>query len=179
MLNEYCATVLTRELTSADYDSLTSNAAWSWLMDPVKQPPSVVPTGIKITAISLARTLGAPKAEAIVKALKLTYPTIGELLITEGIDPLTGEAQTFIANLVKNGILSSPADTDAITAAVYKSIPLPDLPRRFESRFAPDRWPRVNSDGSVGDENAEAISGFPNTIERVDFDAAWKKAGRS
>lgn len=178
VLDDYCATVLRRELSGADYDGKTVDEAWAWLMLPRAQAPLSEPTGLRLTPVILAGLVGAAKAEACATALKAAYPVIGDHLMREGIDPLKAESAAFLGGLVAATVLSTE-DAVAITAAAARPIPVPSLPRRFDRRFDPDRWPHVAADGDVGKDSDPAIHGFPNDIDRADFNAAWLAAGRS
>jgi hypothetical protein len=50
-----------------------------------------------------------------------------------------------------------------------------DMGPRFDTRFEPKLWWHVAPDGSQGKPGDPAIHGFPNSIERADFDEAWRK----
>lgn len=178
MLNEYCAAVLARELAGTDYDGKTADQAWAWLMLPTPQDPVTTPTGLRLTPVTLAGLVGAAKTELVASAMKQAYPVTGDHLMTEGVDPLRAETLGFLSQLVSGGVLSE-ADVDAVRAAAVRVTPQADLPRRFDQRFDPQRWPHVADDGSAGGEGDEAIRGFPNDITREEFDSAWASAGRN
>lgn len=180
-LSAYCAAVLARELADPAYDGLTADQGWAWLMLPTPQGPAAEPTGVRLTPRVAARVVGAAKAEAIAAALRQQFPVTADFLMTEGIDPAAAETQAFLAQLQQVGTLEA-GDVAALAAVGTRSVPRPDLPRRFDARFAPapgGRWWHVAADGSPGGDADPALSGFPNDLDRADFDAAWAAAGRN
>lgn len=176
-LNAYCATVLARELAGSDYNGLTADAAWAWLTQPTPRQPQAVPTGLKLTPVVFAGIVGAAKANAVASAIQQAYPLIAGSLMTEGIDPTKAESSAFLAGLVTGGVLTQ-ADLDAVNAAAVRQVPQSPLPERFPERFLPERWQHVAPDGTAGGEDDPSLAGFPNTITRDEFNAAWSAAGR-
>lgn len=177
-LNAYCATVLARELASADYNGKTADEAWAWLMLPTARQPLSVPTGLKLTPVVFAGIVGANKANAVAAAIQQAYPLIASALMTEGIDPTKAESSAFLAGLVTGGVLTQ-ADLDAVNAAAVRQVPQDPLPERFIERFLPERWPHVAPDGTAGGAESPSLTGFPNAITRDEFNAAWSAAGRN
>lgn len=176
-LNPYCQAVLRHELAKPDYDGKTADQAWAWLTEPVVPPPVATPNGLRLTPVRLAKIIGAAKTEAVAAALKAAYPLTAGYLMEEGVDPQTQEAGAFLAQLVTAGVLT-PADLAAVQASCV-TVTQPSGYVRFDRRFLPADWPHVADDGTVSaDTTQPAIHGFPNRIDRSDFDAAWVAAGR-
>ncbi len=174
MLTPYCQKVLQLELVKTDYDDKTADEAWSWLMDLVTPSGVTRPSGVRLTPLLVAGLLGPAKAEAIAVALKTAFPTIGELLMQAGVDPLAPASQTFFASLVAGNVITAE-DVGVLAATAVVTTQSPSYVR-FDRRFFPGDWPHVTADGDIGTESDQAIHGFPNTIDRSDFDAAWAVA---
>lgn len=178
-LSAYCANVLKAELAKSDYNGMTADQGWAWLTQPILQSPVSHPSGVLLTPVVAAKLVGAANAEKIAAALKSDFPITADHLMDEGIDPTKAETQGFLAQLVAGNVIAA-ADRDTLVTAGTVSVPRPDLPPRFDTRFEPALWPHVDANGNPSaDPNDQAIHGFPNSIERADFDTAWAAAGRS
>lgn len=174
MLNEYCLNVLKAELSKPDYDGKDAAAAWSWLMDTTVSERDE-PTNLLLTPSVAASILGPTKANAIAVAVKRALPGIADDLLRNGVNVSNPETGKFLGSLTAAGIPAE--DIAAINALGTKKVTT-ITPRRFDSRFYPALWPHVGEDGTPN-ADGPAISGFPNTIERADFDKAWELAGRN
>lgn len=166
-MNEYCMKVLTLELSKPDYDGMKADTAWSWLMEPTVTEHDE-PTNLKLTPLVAAGVLGPIKANAITKAVRMALPDIADSLLAAGVnvsDPATG---AFLDSLTQAGIAAE--DIATLKALGTRKVTV-TTPRRFDSRFFPELWPDVDGTGT--------INGFPNTIDRADFDKAWEAAGRN
>lgn len=92
------------------------------------------------------------------------------------IDTSSDLWKALMGQLVTAGLLN---ESDVIAVSSLNSTKTTSAPKtRFDERFFPKLWPHVAKDGNVGSLDDPAISGFPNTISREDFNAAWTKAGR-
>lgn len=176
MLSDYCKNILRVELSKPDYDGMTVDQAWAWLTQPITATTST-PTGKRLTPAIVAGLIGPVKANAIASQLKIAFPAISEHLMAEGIDSTNSDSQVFIAGLVAGGVLTS--GDAAKLAAVGVATTTTTSQARFDERFRPHNWPHVAEDGTIGTDEDKAIHGFPNAIERSDFDAAWQAAGKS
>lgn len=173
-MNEYCQNVLKTELAKSDYDGKTADEGWAWLMNH-RTEEIVTPTGVKLTPLIVAATLGPIKANILAGKIAAVLPNIAESLMRDGVDlahPATGP---FLQSMVGDGLT---AEDIAALVALGSKTTTKTLNPRFDERFFPELWPHVAKDGNVGSPDDPAISGFPNTITREDFNAAWTKAGR-
>lgn len=175
MLTPYCANVLKAELSKPDYAAKDNAAAWVWLMEPTTTTADV-PTNLKLTPLVAAQLLGPIKANAFALAVKAALPGIADAILAEGVNVSDPQTQAFLGSLATAPGITQE-DIDALRALGTKQVTT-TVPRRFDSRFYPELWPHVGDDG-VPNEDGPAITGFPNTIERSDFDAAWLAAGRN
>lgn len=176
MLTAYCQNVLALELAKPDYGSMTSDQGWEWLTQPVLPPPIQTATQM-LTPVVFAHILGPAKAESVALAIKNAFPTIADHLLDAGVDPTSPFVKAFLSQMVAGGVLTK-TEVDAVAAAAIGSVQPPSTPARFDQRFSPTQWPHVSKDGSIGTEEDQAIHGFPNSIDRTDFNAAWTTAGR-
>ncbi len=176
MLSLYCAKVLERELQKSDYDNMTADQGWAWLMLPVTSSHNE-DTHIRLTPLMAAGVLGPVKANALAAKVKSVLPDIADNLMRDGVDlsdPLTG---VFLDSLVDGSTVH--VEDVVILKAIGKRTITVTSPRRFDRRFDPEHWPHVSEDGTEGmPDTDQAIHGFPNDIKREHFDLAWQKAGR-
>jgi hypothetical protein len=174
-MNEYCQNVLKAELAKSDYDGKTADQGWAWLMEPRTEEISK-PTGIKLTPLVAAATLGPMKANALAGKILAVLPHIGAALMQDGVDLAHPATKPFLDVLVGDGIT---AEDIAALMALGVEITVKQFKPRFDERFFPELWPHVAKDGNIGGADDPAISGFPNTVSREDFDKAWSAAGRN
>jgi len=176
MPTPYCQNVLKLELAKADYNGMTADAAWAWLMTPATTT-TAVPTNARLTPILAASVLGPAKAEAIAHKTAQQLPTIAAALMSVGVNLSDPATAAFLDALV-DGTSVTAADVAALKALGSTTLATA-VPRRFDQRFDPAAWPHVAADGSLGSPGDPAIHQFPNSLDRSDFDAAWSAAGRS
>lgn len=172
MLDGYCHNVLAAELRKPDYDGMTADEGWAWLCLPQQTQQTHV-TGALLTPVVAAKVLGPVKANVLAARTRAARPDIADALMREGVnlsDPLTA---AFLGSLVGGPI--SQADVDALLALGTRTV-IQAHPPRFGRRFGPAQWPHVAADGTPGGPDDGSIRGFPNAIERDEFDRAWAEA---
>ena len=174
-MNEYCQNVLKTELAKPNYDGKTADQGWAWLMEPRTEQVST-PTGVKLTPLVVAATLGPIKANILAGKVAAMLPNIAESLMRDGVDLAHPATSPFLNALVGDGIA---AEDVAALLALGTNTTTKQLKPRFDERFYPELWLHVAKDGNVGSDGDPAISGFPNTITRDEFNSAWTAAGRS
>lgn len=120
------------------------------------------------------RVLGPVKANNLAVKIKTTFPAIADGLLAAGVDLSLPATASFLDGLVGDGIGQS--DVDALKSYGKREVSATSPPR-FDLRFEPSRWPHVAADGGAGAEDDPPIHGFPNSIEKSDFEAAWRPGG--
>jgi hypothetical protein len=178
-MNEYCQNVLKTELAKSDYDGKTADQGWAWLMEPyatesTKVNPVVDRRSIKTWAM-LHGKLGVIQASDS-QAAKTLMMLFSDPDFTS-IDTSSDVWKALMGQLVTAGLLT---ESDVIAVSSLNSTKTTSGPKvRFDERFFPELWPHVSKDGNVGSPDDPAISGFPNTITREEFDKSWPAAGRA
>lgn len=169
MLTSYCHNVLKLELAKSDYNGKTADQAWTWLT----QPTSVtidVPTNYKLTPLAVAKAIGPVKANNLAGKVKAAFPNIADSLLADG--PNASDALTI-------GFLNACVDANLLQSDINILVALGVVstttvtPARFPSRFTQYEWPHIDSNGGIGNASTPALMGFPNSITRDEFDAAW------
>lgn len=176
MLNAYCSKVLERELRSPEYDGMSADQGWAWLMLP-RTTIEQVDTHLKLTPMVATITIGPIKANALAEAIKTKIPAIADILMSVGVDLSDNATGAFLDSLVDNSTVMAE-DINALKA-LGKKTETTTFRRRFEERFDPMRWPHVDINGEQGNQTNQAIHGFPNDLTREEFDVSWAAAGRT
>jgi hypothetical protein len=133
-------------------------------------------TNLILTPVVVAKYLGPLKANAIAARIKALLPDIASSIMSEGVNASNQATLMFWDAIVDNTTVT--AQDVAVLKGLGKEYEVVTIPRRFDRRFDPERWPHVAADGSQGGPQDKSISGFPNDITRIDFDTAWVAAGR-
>lgn len=175
MLSDYCKNILKAELSKPDYDGKTADQGWAWLMLPTTSEEEIA-TNTKLTPIMAAGVIGPIKANAIAVKIGQLLPGIATALMDAGVDLSHAATGPFLNSLVGGSV--EQADIDALLTLGKRTVTT-TTPRRFDRRFDPILWPHIDENGDAGDGNCLAISGFPNDLEREDFNAAWVAVGRN
>lgn len=175
MLTPYQQKVLQQELISSDYNGMTVDQAWIWLMSPIVTSTQQL-TNISLTPVLVSKVLGPLKANALAANVRTMLPEISDSLMQGGVNLSDQVTIQFLPSLV--GGLITLNDINVLLALGVQTVTITSS-RRFESRFDPIRWPHITSDGQIGSDSDPALSGFPNDLIRSDFDITWITAGRT
>lgn len=172
MLTAYCRNVLIAELAKPDYDGKTAAEAFAWLTEPVATTRHE-PTGVELTPRVAASVIGPLKAEILASRVLTALPSIGPALLAGGVSLGDPETAPFLSSLAGGPLLQG--DIDALLALGTRSV-AESAPPRMSRRFDPEAWPHLDDDGHAGGPDDPAITGFPNSISRDEFDDAWHSA---
>lgn len=169
MLSNYCRNVLKAELLKNAYDNMSADEAWTWLMVG-EETSEEVPTGALLSPNLGAAVLGPIKANLLASKIHAAIPAIADNLMNEGVSLSSEVTIAFLNAMVGDGITQD--DVDALIALGTKTVTHTSQPR-FDNRFTAALWPNVKDDGTIGGN--KPITGFPNTLEREDFDSVWSE----
>lgn len=164
-------TALAAELAKPEFDGMTAQQAFALLTD-VPTTTRTESTGFRLTPVSTAQLIGVAKAQALAALLKSLYPDVAADLLDDGVDPTKAETVAFLEGAKALGHITQ-ADIDAITAATVRTVTERGKPQ-FVLRMA-----RVDFDTpELRAQFPTGVPGFPNSLWRESFDAAWTEAGR-
>ena len=153
MLTDSQKETLKIELQKNDYDGMSSAEAHTFLFWPKTETEQTV-TKTPLTPLTVAKVLGAAKAEIIATAVKSAYPNIADNLLINGLDPASMELQGFLQYLVTQNALTSEEVTDLLDAYLVTTTVTKTIPPLSATVF-------------------DSVAGFPNFVDFVDFDEVF------
>jgi len=149
---------LVEELQAAVYNGKSADQSWSLLTE-FQTITDTVPSHAQCGPGLLVKACGPAGATRVINAMKATFPEeVVQAMLNNGEDLSDPTTAAMLAAFLQAGAILQ-RDHDALLALATVTTTHQEPPRLYAM--------------------IHGVAGYPNAIERTDFDTAWAAAGRA